>query len=113
MHELSIIYNILEIVKEQAIHNALTFVAKVVIDIGEFCTLQEDSLIFAFEALSKNTLCEGASLVIQKIEAKAYCTHCSTEFKVSFTSKVCPICKEYSRQITTGYEILVSSIEGE
>ncbi|MDF2613789.1 MAG: hypA [Clostridia bacterium] len=113
MHELSIVYNILEIVKEHAKNNNLNHINKVVVNVGEFCSLEENSLTFAFEALSKGILCNGAALVIQKTEAKAYCTHCSTEFKVTFMSKLCPICKGYSHQITAGYEILVSSIEGE
>lgn len=113
MHELSIVYNILEIVKDHAKHNSFSHVNKIIMTIGEFCSLEENSLIFAFDTLSKDTLCNEATLVIQKTEAKAYCNHCKIEFKVTFINKLCPICKEYSHQITTGYEILVSSIEGE
>lgn len=113
MHELSIVYNVLEIVREHAENNHLNKIDKVVISVGEFCSLQKDSLLFAFESLSKNSLCEEAALEIQTIEAKAYCDDCQNEFKVSFTNKFCPVCKKYSRQITSGYEILVSSIEGE
>jgi len=113
MHELSIIYNILEITKEYAEKNSLNKIHKITMRIGEFCTLQEDSLLFAFDALQRETLCENAVLVIKKQEAKGYCAHCDLEFKISFMHKLCPICNVFSHHITTGYEILVESIEGE
>ncbi|WP_069998690.1 hydrogenase maturation nickel metallochaperone HypA [Cellulosilyticum sp. I15G10I2] len=113
MHEVSIVYNILEIAKEYAANNAMSRIKKIIINVGEFCALQEDSLDFAFEALSKGSLCEGSQLITEKTEAKAYCRNCAKEFNITFTNKLCPVCKTFSYQITTGYELLVTKIEGE
>ncbi len=113
MHELSIIYNVIEIAKEYAEKNSLKKIDKINMSIGEFCCLQEDSLHFAFEGLQKGTLCENAKLHIEVQEAQAYCKNCNLEFKISFTDKLCPYCNAFSHQIMTGYEILVASIEGE
>ena len=113
MHELSIIYNVLEIAKEHATNNAISRINKIVLSIGEFCALQEDSLNFAFKNLSKDSLCEEALLVIEKKDAQAYCKNCNRIFKIDLKHKVCPICKQFSHDITTGYEILVASIEGD
>ena len=113
MHEVSIMYDSIEIVKESSKLNNISKVNKVFMKIGEFTCVDENSLKFAFEALSKNTLCEGAILDIEKVKGKAKCDICNIEFDIGFTNKLCPSCNTYSNNITSGYELLVYEIEGD
>lgn len=113
MHETSIIYDALEIAKESGKNNNLKKIDKIYMKIGEFTCVDESSLRFAFEALRKNTICEDADLIIEKVKAKAKCDYCNEEFIIDFTNKICPKCYKYSNNICNGYELLVWQIEGE
>ena len=113
MHEVSIVYDVIQIVKENSKLNNINRVTKIFMRLGEFTCIDEKSINFAFETLSKNTLCEGAVLEIERVKGKARCNVCNEEFFINFTNKLCPKCKCYSDNITSGYEMLVYEIEGE
>ncbi|OFI07118.1 hydrogenase nickel incorporation protein HypA [Clostridium acetireducens DSM 10703] len=66
MHEVSIIYDTIEIVKEACKVNHIKKVNKIFIKVGEFSCAEEGCLKFAFDTLSKDTLCEGAELIVEK-----------------------------------------------
>lgn len=111
MHEVSIVHDIIETIKESSKLNNINKVNKVFMKIGEFTCIDENSINFAFDVLSKNTLCEGALLDIERIKGKAKCNVCNDEFFISFTNKLCPKCRCYSSNIINGYEILVYEID--
>lgn len=113
MHEVSIVYDVIQIVEENSKLNNINKVNKVFMKIGEFTCIDENSINFAFETLRKNTLCEEAILEVERVKGKAMCNVCNEEFIIDFTSKLCPKCKCYSSNITSGYEILVYEIEGD
>ncbi|WFD12261.1 hydrogenase maturation nickel metallochaperone HypA [Tepidibacter hydrothermalis] len=113
MHEVSIMGEIFDVIKENADNHNLKKVNKIVLKIGEFTCVQESALRFAFEAFSKDTNVEEADFIIDKIEASAKCDNCEETFKVNFTNKVCPKCNTFSNNIITGYELLLDEIEGE
>lgn len=113
MHEISIVYDAIKIVEESSKLNNIRKVTKVFMKIGEFTCIEENSLKFAFEALKKDTLCEGAVLEIKKSKGKAKCNVCNEEFFIDFTNRVCPKCSCYNNNIINGYEMLVYEIEGE
>lgn len=112
MHEVSIVYDVIQIVEENSKLNNINKVNKVFMKIGEFTCIDENSIRFAFEILRKNTLCEGATLEIERVKGKARCNICNEEFMIDFTNKLCPKCKFYSSNIISGYELLVYEIEG-
>ncbi|MBU3109513.1 hydrogenase maturation nickel metallochaperone HypA [Clostridium gasigenes] len=113
MHELSIISSVINMVYENCRYNNISKVEKIVLKMGEFSYINNSSLIFAFESLSKDGICEGATLDIEKVIAMAYCKNCNKEFHLEFSKKECPICNSYSMDITNGYEMLLYRIEGE
>lgn len=113
MHEVSVASELLDIIFINAeIHN-IKEVKKIVLKIGEFTCIQENALRFAFKAISKKTLCANAQLVIETVKAAAYCENCKQCFDINYTNKICPKCGQFSFNITTGYELLLESIEGE
>lgn len=113
MHEVSIMGEIFDIIKDNVnVHN-LKKVNKVGLKIGEFSCVEDGALRFAFEAFSKDTEADGAELIIDRVEAAAECNNCGQVFKVSFTNKICPKCGKFSNNIVVGYELLLNEIEGE
>ena len=111
MHEVSIIYDTIKMVEKHSQEANIKSVDKIILKVGEFTCVQEDSLIFAFESLSENTICDGAKFIIDKVAAKAYCNDCKEEFSIDFMNKACPKCNKYSNKIL--FVILLSTLDSE
>lgn len=112
MHEVSIVNDAIDIVKECAKKNHLKEVDAIYLNIGEFNFIENDSLFFIFDILKKDTICENAKLIINNIKAKGRCEYCNKEFLINYSKRNCPNCKKYIDTITSGYELNVYEIEG-
>ena len=113
MHEVSIVQSLISIVCNKADENNLKKINKISLRIGEFSGVFEDSIRFAYKAISKDTIAEGAELIIEKVYATAKCDHCDIEFKISHFNKLCPKCQSFSNNILSGYELNINTIEGD
>jgi hydrogenase nickel incorporation protein HypA/HybF len=113
MHEVSIIQELLDIVQDKAIENNFTRIDKVHLKVGELSGVLEDSLRFAYECISEDTMAKGSELIIEKIDATGRCSRCSTTFKIGRFNKLCPKCSMFCDVILSGYELYIYSIEGE
>ncbi|WP_432409223.1 hydrogenase maturation nickel metallochaperone HypA [Wukongibacter sp. M2B1] len=113
MHETAVISEVLKTVDENIKAYGLKRVDKIILGVGEFTCIEESTLRFAFDAMAKGTVCENSRLILDKIEATAYCDNCKETFGISYTKKLCPKCNKYSCNIVTGYELLLERIEGE
>lgn len=113
MHEVSIMGDIFRIIEDNIAEYNLKKIEKVSLKIGEFTCVEDSALKFAFEAFSKDSLAEGAELLIDRVKASAKCDNCGQVFNISFTNKICPNCFTFSSNAITGYELLLHEIEGE
>ncbi|WP_207752958.1 hydrogenase/urease maturation nickel metallochaperone HypA [Clostridium yunnanense] len=68
VHEASIAYEIFLIIEESVRKYNLEKVNLIVLSIGGYNGIFEESLKFAFTAISKGTKCEEAELIITKTE---------------------------------------------
>ncbi len=110
MHEMSIALNIIDIVSSQAKAEQAQKINRIELEIGELAGILIDSLEFCFEAASKNTLADSASLNIVKIPGKGICHDCHTEIDVDNYIVVCPNCGGFGVEITQGKELKIRSI---
>lgn len=113
MHEVSIICSAMEEIDYQCKLNNIGKVSKILLAIGRFVAVDNEALRFAFEGVSRGTICEGAVIEVEEIIPMAYCEICNEEYEVSFTGRSCPLCGSVSNNITKGNEILLYTIEGE
>lgn len=113
MHEISIICSAMEEIITQCEMNDIASVTKITLAIGQFVAVDKLSLEFAFRSVSKGTICEKATLLVEEISPLAYCERCQEDFGATFMNKNCPLCGQVSNKITKGYEILLYRIEGE
>lgn len=113
MHEVSIIENVIKIVEDKAKENNLKKINNVSLKIGEMSGVMEDSLRFAFDCASKDTIMEDANLLIEKIEATGGCRSCGITFKIDHFNKLCPQCKKFCDNILSGYELYINTIQGD
>ena len=68
MHELSIAFEIYNIIDENIKEYNLKNVKVILIKAGSFNRIDEKSLNFAFKALSKGTKCENAKIIIDVVD---------------------------------------------
>lgn len=113
MHEAAVAKEIFDIVEKAAREGGLTCVSRVELEIGEFSCINADQLVTAWRILTRGTPLAAAQLEPARAAARARCAHCNQEFAVSFTDKICPDCGAASDEITAGYGMKVTEIEGQ
>ena len=111
MHEFAVTEGLVEIVQTEARKAGGSRVDEVYITIGELSTFVDRSIEFYFSELARGTMAEGATLIFNKIEAKAYCDHCDLDFRPESAFFTCPKCMNPVFQMLQGQELYVDSIE--
>lgn len=111
MHELSITQSMLEVVLEHAQRAGAKGVVRIDLQIGEMSGVVDESMQFYFDFISRDTLAEGARLVIHHIPARFSCQSCSTEFEPDERNWLCPNCGATGGRVVAGQEMVVESIE--
>ena len=111
MHELGIMSGVMDAVTQAADDAGADKVLKITLSVGVMTEAIEDSLYFAFEALSEGTPIEGAELVINMVQPRSVCLDCGNEFDHDRFHVGCPKCGSYATQLTQGREMRIDSIE--
>ena len=111
MHELGIMTSVLDAAKESAREAGATKLLKVSLSVGEMTEAIEDALMFAFEALSEGTFCEGAELEITMVKPKSRCLECGAEYEHDRFHMLCPTCNSFATELIAGRELQIDSIE--
>lgn len=81
--------------------------------IGVLSSVVPESLQFAFEAVAKGTMAQHARLIIESIPARYWCEPCQQEFESTRLLAVCPHCDTLSRELRSGREMELASVEVE
>lgn len=110
MHELSIAYNIIEIVTAKASENNAVKVNEIEIDIGEVSGVVSEALETALEFAKKDSVAKNAKVIINQVKSEAICNNCKTVFTPSDIISSCPNCNSFEINIVKGTEMRVKSI---
>ena len=108
---MGIISGVLEAVNASARDAGALKVLAVNLRVGEMTEAIDDALLFAFEALSEGTPCEGAQLAIEKVRPKSLCLACENAFEHDRFHRACPACGSYETMLMAGRELEIASIE--
>lgn len=111
MHELSVAKNIIDIVQESLTPSQRQLVKTVRVKIGKLTNIFVDSLLFGFEALTKDTDLEGATLEIEQLPILVVCSDCGKESELNDFVFRCPVCQSSNLNIISGQELFVHEIE--
>jgi len=111
MHEFSLMQSVLSTVETTAQEAGAERVIKITLSIGEMAEVVLDAMEFAFEALSPDTLCSDAVLVMQSIPVQSRCSVCKAEFTHDRYHWACPKCDSLATELLTGRELYIDSIE--
>ncbi len=115
MHEVGLISNILDMVRDDAACRNISRIKKIHLLIGKFSMVLPDSMQFAFEALRDGEyLFQDALLYIEEKDLECLCNDCKHSFTiVDYHDFTCPHCSCADVQITAGRELSILSYEGE
>ena len=113
MHELSVTEGILKICKDEEKKNNFKSIKEIRIKVGELTGLVPSCIDYYFNVISKDTVAEGAKLIVEKLPIKIECRECLYEGEIPKGNYTCPKCNSYKIKIKNGKEFYVDSLEGE
>jgi hydrogenase nickel incorporation protein HypA/HybF len=110
VHELSLSSAIVGTVVK---HAAGRPVAVVNLRVGQLRQVVPDTLEFYFEFVARGTVCGGAELRQELIDARLRCRPCGREWSIEIPAFRCPTCGGSEVEVAAGNEFEVESIEVE
>jgi hydrogenase nickel incorporation protein HypA/HybF len=111
VHELAIAQSLLEIVEQEALPYKGARVTRILLRIGQLSAVVPDALRFAFEAISRGGIAEGASLEIEEVPLTIRCHRCEEVFAANNPFLVCPHCEGSDVEMVSGRELEIRSME--
>ena len=112
MHELGIVFNIIESVEKIGEENALTKVSSVTLEIGEVSGIVPSYLTDCWKwSVEKSHLLKGSELKIETLSAVTYCNNCENTYSTIEYKKICPYCQSEDTFLLTGNEVSIKEIE--
>ena len=88
-----------------------TRVSEIRLMVGEMREVIQDAMEFSFEALSADTICEGATLSITIVKPHSRCLQCGKEFEHDRFHWMCPACDSLATELLSGRELYIDAIE--
>jgi hydrogenase nickel incorporation protein HypA/HybF len=111
MHEMSLAEGMLAIVEDAARASAATRVTNVRLAIGALSHVERDALAFCFDAVTRGSVAEGATLTIDAVDGAAWCMPCGATVALARIGDPCPRCGSFQLTVTAGDDMRVKDIE--
>ncbi len=112
MHEVSIALSLVEGVTEHAAQRGATHIDAVHVRIGAMAGVVKDSLLFAWELVSADSVAAGSRLVIEDVPLVVYCSTCQDEKTLlGIPDFHCPVCGTSTPEILRGRELQMVALE--
>lgn len=111
MHELGIVFHIIDSLEQVGIQNQLRTVQSVTLELGEVSSVIDVYLLDCWRwAADKSALLKGAELKIEKISAVTVCEDCGRTYKTVEYGKICPFCQSPKTHLECGNEVMIKEI---
>lgn len=114
MHELGVVFRVLDMVEEVAAENELTEVESVTLELGEVSTVIESYLqnCWKWAVKKRPEALWETKLMVEKIPAITYCEDCQQTYGTVEHGKICPHCGSEHTYLIQGNEFNIKEIEG-
>lgn len=111
MHELGVVFHIIDDLKEVSKENEIEKIHSVTLELGEVSGVVPDLLTDAWKwAAAREELMAGAELIIEKLPAVTYCEDCKNEYETVTYGKICPKCGSEHTYLLRGNEFIIKEI---
>lgn len=112
MHELGVVFHIMDSLEKVAAENEVEGISKVVLELGEVSTVIESYLQNCWKwAAKKRELFSEAELVVEMLPAVTYCEGCEKTYPTVEYGKICPYCHSPDTWLLQGNEFNIKEIE--
>lgn len=113
MHELGIVFHMIDLLEEVGERNSLASITRVTLDLGEVSGVLPDYLLDCWRwAADRHELTRGAELCVRTVAAVTVCNACGRTYPTLEHGKVCPHCGSSDTVLLQGQEIEVDTVEG-
>ena len=114
MHELGIVFHVLDTVRDVAKENNVKRVRSVTVEIGEVSTVVPELFEDCWNwAVKKETVLKDAAVRMEILKAVTHCEGCGKEYSTVEFGKICPHCGSENTFLLRGNEFNIKEIEVE
>lgn len=113
MHELAVTESLLKIAVSEAESHKAQRILSIKIKLGEYSDIVPELIQEFFDVIAKNSIAEGARLVVERIPVTVECLSCAAVSRLERMSFSCPQCKSTHIKMLTGREFFIDSLEAE
>ena len=111
MHELGIVFYIIDGVTEVARANGVTAVSRVTLELGEVSGVVPELLADAWRwAADRTELLRGAELDWEQVDAVTLCEDCGCEYGTVEHGRTCPACGSERTHLLRGRDVSIRDI---
>ncbi|WP_424360299.1 hydrogenase maturation nickel metallochaperone HypA [Methylocystis parvus] len=111
MHEMALTESIVDIVSEEARKQGFGKVRVVRLQVGAMAHVEPEALRFCFDAVSRGTVAEGATLDIVRAPGEGWCLDCGKTVALQERFGACPECGGSNVRMTSGDELRIEELE--
>ena len=113
MHELGIVFHMIDLLEEVGRENRLTSISRVTLSLGEVTGVIPSYLQDCWRwAADRTDLLAGAELEVLPVTAVTVCNACGRTYTTLEYGKICPHCKSPDTELLHGLEMEVESVVG-
>lgn len=112
MHELGLVFHMVDLLEKVGEENELTHIERVVLDLGEVSGVLVDQLQDCWKwASAKSELLAGAVLEVNRLEAVTICNDCGRTYPTVAHGRICPHCESPNTVLVSGNQMEVREVE--
>jgi hydrogenase nickel incorporation protein HypA/HybF len=113
MHEMSLAESVVKIAEDAAQREGFARVKTVWLEVGVLAAVDPEAMHFCFDAVTRDSIAEGARLEIITVPGSARCSDCARTVPVTARYDPCPECGGHQLQMIGGTEMQVKELEVE
>ena len=114
MHELGVVFKVIQQVEEIAAENDVTRVEAVTLQLGEVSAVIPEYLADCWKwAVKRTEVMKEARLEIETIPAVTHCDGCGRDYETVKHGRTCPFCGSGETWLMQGNEFIIKQIEAE
>ena len=112
MHELGLVFHMVDLLEKVGEENELTHIERVVLDLGEVSGVLVDQLQDCWKwASAKSELLAGAVLEVNQLAAVTICNDCGRTYPTIAHGRICPHCESPNTVLVSGNQMEVREVE--
>jgi hydrogenase nickel incorporation protein HypA/HybF len=112
MHELGVVFHVIDECEKIAEENNVTHINSVTIQLGTVTGVIEKYLVDCWNwAVTKHENMTGCELKVEKIKAITHCEDCGKDYNTIIYGKTCPHCNSTNTYLLQGNEFTIKEME--